>query len=373
MPKRERVMVYPFDVEFAPILRHQAMLGNYDIVSLSSPNGWGLCGKDAGIADCGEPIGIDIHSDFDLLLDNCDTVIFSESHIPVNPAKILYPKISMSIEKHKNILCTANIDIELYDSIVEKCDKQGVYFKYYNNRNSCILDECEDEDIYKINTPIIFVIGMGERTNKFQIQLSLRKYFMQMGYKISQIGSRSYCEMLGFHSMPAFMYSNAIKDYKKIILFNHYVKSIEMSEKPDAIIIGIPGGVIPFNDKFTNRFGMTAFQISMAVKPDTAVMSVFYEKYQDKYFKELHTMIKYRFATEIDCYSLSNVKFDWGNSKQNGMMSYVTIDSKMINEKKKSFSFFNCPVFNMLNSEDAERTGEYLMNRLQNYSDVESI
>ncbi len=372
--EKEKVIVYPFDIQFVPILRHSCFISDFEIIGLISPSGWGLCGKDAGCADYGETIGIKVGSDFEALLEACDTVIFTESHIPLDFKKNIQPKIDKAVQKRKNIICTVSTGDEFNSIYSMRCKDQGTYFKYYNfTRNEGDANECEAEYIHKIDAPVVFVMGMGERAHKFQIQLDLREHFKRMGYRISQIGSRSYCEMLGFHSVPAFMYGNCVPDYKKIILFNHYVKGIEISEKPDLIIIGIPGGMMPFNNEFTNRFGITAYEISRAVAADAVVLSTLYEDYKPEYFKELYTVIKYRFGAEVDCYNLANVKFDWDGSSQNGSATYITIDSRLVDEKRKGFLSLDTPVFNTLNPDSAGKMADYLIERLINYGDVESM
>lgn len=373
---KEKVIVYPFDIEFIPILRNNTLNYKYDIVGLVSPNGWGLTGKDAGFVDSVENIGMKVSNDFESLLDTCDTVIFNESHTPLNFEKIIKPKIDKAIDENKNIICTINIEMDVYKEFVERCSSKGKYFRLHRNIEEEIFNNTFDiEYIHKISTPVIFVMGMSERTNKFDIQLALRKLYIDLGYKVSQIGSRRYCEMLGFHSVPAFMYNSRIDEHKKIVMFNHYVKNIEISEEPDLIIIGIPGGLLPINNQFTNKFGMMAYEISRAITPDAAILSILYDEYTPEFFKELSTMVKYRFATEIDCYNLSNMKFDWNSSTQNDKVSYIMIDSNVIDEEKKKLGMLDLDtlVYNSLSVEDAKEMGEHLINKLASYSEVESI
>ena len=41
------------------------------------------------------------------------------------------------------------------------------------------------------------------------------------------------------------MYDEGVSEKKKILMYNHYLKWIEQSEKPDVILVGIPGGIMP--------------------------------------------------------------------------------------------------------------------------------
>lgn len=371
MAEKEKILIYPYDIQFTPILRHKRLLKDYEIMELISPNGWGMTGRDAGVADYGGVTGIIVENDFQAALVGCDTIIINESAVSLDFKTMIQPKIEEAIKKRKNVLCTMSINEESYKYLLEQSKQEGTYLKVFEN--TFIEPECKVEYIHKINTPIIFVMGVAERTQKFEIQLVLRENLLQKGYKVSQIGSRNYCEILGFHSMPGFMYNNGIPDYQKIILFNHYVKWLEMNEAPDIIIIGIPGGIMPLNEEFTNKFGLMAYEISRAVVPDATILSVLYDHYQSKYFKELNPFIKFRLSGEVDCYNLSNVKFDWGNSRQTGSMTYVTIDSKIVDEQKKKFHLLDTPIFNVFNSDDAKQMTEYLIDRLAEYGEIKSI
>lgn len=126
-------------------------------------------------------------------------------------------------------------------------------------------------------------MGVTNKACKFEIQLSIRENLQSKGYKISQIGSRNYCEFLGFHSFPGFMYNRNLSESEKIILFNNYIKRLENDENPDLIVIGIPGGIMKRNDTFTSYFGIFAYEISQAVTPDYVICSTQYQDFKHEY------------------------------------------------------------------------------------------
>ena len=95
---------------------------------------------------------------------------------------------------------------------------------------------------------MVFVASVIENTNKFDVQLGLRKFLQEEGYKVSQIGTKEYCELFGFHAIPEFMYANQLSEADKIVWFNRICKSIELQEKPDIFIIGVPGATMVFNE-----------------------------------------------------------------------------------------------------------------------------
>lgn len=372
MKNEYKTMIYPFDVEAAPLVRHSNLINNHKIVQVVSPNGWGLSGKDAGCADNGQPIGIIVDNDFDAGLENCDTVFFTDSSRKMDLHKFIYPKIIRAAENSKNVICTIKLEKEMVDKISHICNKNNTFFEYFT-------DTCDSvkhpliEEIYKINTPVIFVVGLGEKTNKFEIQLSLRENLKRMGYKVSQVGTRHYCEIMGFHSFPKFMYSKAITESEKVTLFNYYIKNIEAKEEPDVIIIGVPGGTMPFNYEFTNRFGILAYEVSQAIIPDAVILSTLYTKFSSDFFESISKSYKYKFGYTIDCYNIANASLNLQTSRMERSLQYTTMDWQFINEQKNIYSTLDVPVYNILDKDDANSMSNFLVNKLAEYADTEVI
>ncbi|MCX7921764.1 MAG: TIGR04066 family peptide maturation system protein [Clostridia bacterium] len=376
MSKKENLMIYPFDSQSSPLLRYCNLLDQYSITAVVSPNGWGMSGKDVGIADGGSNIGITIDRDFDGKLGLCDTVLFTEASALLDFKIFIYPKIQKAIAAGKNIICLMDIENATVEQLREVCDNKGVYFKKFSpteDLNPYNEKNVKDTQLLKINVPVIFVLGMAERTQKFEIQLSLRENLINAGYRVSQVGTRHYCEMFGFHSFPKFMYSCSITESDKIIMFNHFIKHIELTEKPDVVIVGIPGGVIPFNNKFTNNFGILAYEISNAVTPDASILSVLYDDYKEEHFERLSTSIRYKLGLDVDCFNLSNIKFDWNASNIENKMIHLTVSTNFVDEKKRSFGGLSTPIYNILNTADAVAMSNYLVDRLGEYANVECL
>lgn len=372
MDKKEKLLIFPYDIETVPLVRNNDLLCGYEICGLVSPQGWGFTGRDAGYAGGDNTFGLIVSSGFDAELEKCDAVFFTESQIKLDFEKIIKPKLLKTATAGKNIICSFVLDFEVQEEIAELCSKCGVYFKYlgYRKKSRSIP---EKEKLYELNTPVVFIFGISDRTQKFEIQLAQRRNILGMGYKISQIGSKNYCELFGFHSFPQFMYDRLYSESQKIVLFNRYIKSIEINEEPDLIVIGIPGGIMPFNNRFTNGFGMLAYEISQAIVPDAAVFSILYEDYGKEYFESMFTLVKHRLGFEIDAFNLSNTKFDWEASKQDDEMSYITVDSRFLHNTRKKFDTMTFPVYSILDTDDSLEMTRLIIGKLEKYAEVQSV
>ncbi|SHJ38143.1 peptide maturation system protein, TIGR04066 family [Clostridium cavendishii DSM 21758] len=373
MKIKNKIVIYPYDIQSTPLLRYRHLLNDYEIIGVVSPKGWGLNNKDASSADGGPNIGIIVNDKLENLFDKCDTVIFIESENKLDFNKVIYPKILKSIDAGKNIICNLELENDILSKIKLRCRENNVSFKYnfphLNSNNSKITSE----EIYEINVPVIFVLGITERTNKFNIQLALRDKFLNEGYKVSQIGTKNYCEIFGFHSFPRFMFDPNITENEKIISFNYLIKDIEQAEKPDVIIVGIPGGTFPINKMFTHKFGILALEVSLGIKPDAAVFSVLYEDYYPEYFEQISNSIRYKFGFEVTCFNQSNTQLDWLTSKDQRRLVYNMLDSFFIDKKISNFSNLDKNILNVLNPNSSELIGSLILDNLADNSSIESI
>ncbi|MBY6914835.1 TIGR04066 family peptide maturation system protein [Clostridium botulinum] len=373
MKNRYNTMIYPFDMEAIPLIRNNEVISDYNILYAVAPNGWGFTNKDVGSIDGGNPIGIIVNSDFDDTLKKCDTVFFTNFNKKLDINQFIYPKIIKACKNEKNIICTVELELDKINNIREICNKNNKVFKYFVNKNDNV-NKPEVEEIYEINTPIVFITGLTEMSHKFEIQLSLRKHLNNMGYKISQIGSREYCELMGFHSFPNFMYSSKFTEYEKVTLFNHYIRNIELTEKPDIILIGIPGGTMPFNRKITNKFGILAYQISQAIVPDVVVMSILCKDNDTEGFlKLLSNSHKFKFGYEIDCYNISSTKLNPNDTERERQLQYVTTDFEFINKNKRHYCNIDKPLYNIMDKSDSQNMANFIIEKLAEYGDAESI
>ncbi|WP_051986377.1 TIGR04066 family peptide maturation system protein [Clostridium amazonitimonense] len=370
---KKKAMIYPVDRESLPLIRYNDLIEEYDVIYTVSPKGWGFRGKDCGVLDGGKEINKTITDDFDTALNLCQCVIFVESDMVIDFEKMIFPKIEKALNDGKDIVCTIEIPDKFKERIEKLREIKNGRFKQYTKENKCDFKLIEKEYIFDINVPVIGVFGTTERTGKFDIQLALREKFMNQGYKVSQIGTRHYSEIMGFHSFPKFMVSSSINESNKIMLFNHYVKNIELTEKPDIILIGVPGGVMPYNNNYTNKFGILAFEVCNAVQFDSVVMSTLYEDYDERYFTTMHESLKYKLGLEIDAFNITPLKGDFKILDFTNRFGFLTLDSDFIDDKIRKFNNLDFKIFNILNEKNKEDLAEYLIDKLSSYSDIQAI
>lgn len=344
----ENILIYPFTEEAMPIIRHLNVLNNLDIKFLVSPNGFGISNLKLHQLDGGERIidNLSISVNFEEKVNECATVMFIPFNNPIQPMiEILKNKLEYSIDNNKDIIWALPEDLFDLTYYKKLCQKKGLTFtSFWESKVDISFENTALEDI---NVPIVCVFGEAENTNKFEIQMALREAFISNGYSVSQIGSRKYCEVLGFHSLPKF-FSEDISSNNKILMFNRYVKKICTEENPDIIIIGVPGGIKPLSLAIDNDFGLTAFEISQAINIDFSILSVFNQKICKDDLETFKNTFRYRFNSSLDLINISNYIFDITKSYTSKELKTMNCDCKFyhktieaIGELKDEYYFGN--------------------------------
>ncbi|MDR2656015.1 MAG: TIGR04066 family peptide maturation system protein [Oscillospiraceae bacterium] len=325
------LMIFPFAAEHAAIVRY-ANLSAYSVRGAISPKAWGLCGQDAGFCDNGNITGVIISDDFNKALNQCDTVFMDFISEKITPG-VYFDRINESLSQNKTIIITQNLEEYLgipedkYLNIKVIGQKQAGYSNYINN-SLCV-----------INTPIIFVAGIGENCNKFDIQLALRAYFQNKGYNILQFGSRAYSELFGFSQLPGFLYER-LSFSDKALMFNQYVSKREKEQNPDLIIVGIPGGYSYMTKKRPNGFGEIALCISAALDADVCILSIYKSYGRQSDLKEIMAKASNKLNCRVEFIHEANKRllYDPANIEEIG---FLTVHTQRNNLDRRVFSVFD--------------------------------
>ena len=87
-------------------------------------------------------------------------------------------------------------------------------------------------------------------------------------------------------------------------------KYIEENEKPEVIVVGIPGELLPLTKQKPGNFGIIAYEILNAVDPDFTILSLYKDEYKEEYFEEMNNLLHYRYNVDADCFYLCNCSID---------------------------------------------------------------
>lgn len=304
---REGIILYPYDLEYFPIVKYKELFMDTGMLFLLAPKGFGITKK---------------YADYFIEKSESEVVIFDEINDEISKrAKticILDTIEKVEIEDINQVItraCQNKISV-LYaaDSCTERFEIVKEICKQYNNNFSVMnpnfpvgVDQIGIQQGKKvIDTPIVMVCGISPMTQKFELELYLRKYFIQHKYVVSQIGSKIASGLFGFCSINPYIFSHDTTEVQKIHTINNMIKKIEENEHPEVIIIGVPGGILPLTSKHHFGYGVYAYEIFNAVCPDFTILSIPNGEYTDEFYEEMNKMCKYKFSIEIDAFFVSS-------------------------------------------------------------------
>lgn len=365
-----KIALYPYDVSNLHLLLHRAMIdiSDEDIIECVSPGGWGYENEDAGYK-VGINTGILVKSDLNSLINKIDVLIITESVLPL-PGTELIEKIENVLDNGKRVTVFRKMDEDCEKQLIEKSHVNRNLEVYAGNPLKPYTDiEMADTGIDEIPAPIVLVLGAGERCCKFDVQLELRKALLEHGYVLTQIGSKNYCESFGFHSFPDFMSEHSeYTEREKIIGFNKYVKMLYMQEKPDVVIIGVPGGVFPFDDYFNNNFGIINFYVSNAIAPDYVIFNALYVDALSEYLKAVKRRLHDKYGYETDQVFISNYALNYAVSKSDQILTYLTCKTSSLIERTKGLD-----TYNIYDRSSKKNSIHKLIDTLQEYANISVI
>ena len=272
-----------------------------------------------------------------------------------------------ALGKVRGVMLSAVLDEENYEMLKSSC--HGICRFIDLNLTSAEIDQnykfMEREGLLEIDVPVVGIMGMWDYTDKFEVSLALREKFIDNGYKVSQIGSRNYCELLDFHSFPRFMLDPTMGEVEKIFMLNRYLKRLVDEESPDIIFITIPGGTQQLNNQFPNRFGVLPFLVSKAVTFDALILCTLYEPQAGELFEMISTSFKYKYGCEVDAFHMSNTIFDAASVNEREVLRLSHIFRSDVSKiAHENYVGLASPMMDVYSAGDAEKLFNVLVDKL---------
>lgn len=351
----EKILIYPYSKSYEPYVRSQEIMEKYSVTTLVSPRGWGYEG-DVIIDRQGREYVV--FAEFEEKLNDCTCVWFVADGRLEIPEELLKNKIVEAVNHGKKIIYTRYGDkhYEEMRSLIPSKQYIELSVKY---KETLTLSS---DRAYEIETPVIVVAGMGQDTDKLAVQLTLRRKLMERGYRVRVISSRRDGEWDGVYEMPEFVFGHAVSESEKILKLNHYVKQIEISEKPDVFIVGVPGAILPLDGIDHNEFGILAYEMSFAVPCDTAILCMTYQPQFEGDYRKLAEDIENRFGFFVAGIHIAAVVADAQEFYEERKLSYVSIDQKVVD--KKVSEIHDETIWNMCNEQGAEKAVSRIIDTL---------
>ena len=311
------LLVYPFSTDTMPVARYAQMLAEYDAVIPVVEWGAGddVDGKDVSYFDGGGLVGTKLATNFEGAIGHAGSVLFA-GEIRNKEKAIEYVSLSRSFGKKILICESTRVSLGLPPDGCTVCSYEAYEAEVAHN-----------DKLLGISVPVILVMGQGQQCQKFDIQLGLRKKFIEEGYKVSQVGTKEYSALFGFHALSRFP---EIPLWRRTLLYNRFFHDIVNREKPDVLIVGAPGGTMAIDEYHNELFGETAIGLATSLKPDIAIHSLYLSKVNEEYLSDVRNHTKYALGAEADYFHMSNTWLVFEQDRRT--INHLTTDSGAVLE-----------------------------------------
>ncbi|MBE6011397.1 MAG: TIGR04066 family peptide maturation system protein [Lachnospiraceae bacterium] len=356
----EKLLIYNFDKNSSALARYDSLLTEYIPFKYIVAESAGLDGKDASVVDGGSFLNKPLTVNYKESLDVCDAVLFNYCDFRYINHKLLIKEIDQAVNQKKKIILSK--DIEKYI----KSNEDFPEFTYRSLGSDTKYQFDKRAKMGRINTPIVFILGLGQYCNKFEILLTFKKYLEQMGYKPLCISGNPYSELFGIRSIPEFMFANEVSDTEKITNLNNYFRNWEQEEEPDIFLVSVPDAILPFNMDYHNNFGTLPFIFANALNPDIEILSVYSAVYSDYYYCNMKNICKYRLNCDSVYFHMagSELKYEPLISREEPKVSIVQMKNVMKKLEDKTARKYR--VFNVMDENSANNIYDRIIEELSN-------
>ncbi|MBU5425173.1 hypothetical protein KQI41_02010 [Tissierella pigra] len=311
MIDKKRYLFYPYSHKDYGLVK--VLLLYSEDIDITAPYGTGLVNKDISyVVNRGE-LGKVVQAIEPIEYSNYDTLIIS-SHINLELCKdeLLLIIDRCKKEKIEIVYLGKNEEIktilreyELYISYdledINHIEKVTARYKELNL------------PIYIPKVPVVYVGGLIETIDSFDISLRLKLELEKLDYNVALITKEADGKLFGSHFYPdGFMGNNEFPE-NQIMLLNRLVQAIDYVEKPDIIIMDIPKGMMRYSDSFYNSFGIYTYMIAQTLPPDYFILTIPYIMADREYIDNINQYFKNLVGKNIDTINITNSIHDTGS------------------------------------------------------------
>lgn len=356
---RTNVMVYPVNEELRAYIEYAEMNKNITIQDFCVPEEWYICGKKMSLNNGKE---IELNNINDCLIRNTsDVIIIFNNGNEFDFELFVEPYLERIVQCKKKLYFVKKLENKEKDIL----EKYKINYELFSSDESLTNDSNRDMRLLKISTPIIFVLGMFENTDKLSTLFYIHNYLKQKKYEVKTVLTRD--NILDFedcYSFPEEMFDKKYSDTQKIIFFNNYIRRIEVNEKPDVIVIGIPGEMMPLNEIHNGHFGIMPFLIGNAVRCDYAILNIYSNFSSKEFAQQLAVECKNRFLIEINSVVISKMVLD---------ITSLSMDKLKVYHFSNQGIELDDSIFYDWENNEGESLGENILNVLLSYGNYSKI
>lgn len=319
---------------------------DFDVIS---PKGFGLQNRDIAYSVNKKDLGKKVKSLNDIQFKNYDSIILS-SYIEEDTIKDELTKlIEQSIENDLEI-----VSLKQEKSSIEKLCNYKKLKKYDLGVNEAIektINKFNELNLplYSSNNPVIFVGGIFDYIDNYNISLQVKIKLEDEGYNVILITNEKDLEYFGTLRYPKEFMNPEVEPVEQIIILNRFIQALEYIYHPDLIILHHPEGMLMYNKYYHNTFGIYTYFLCQSIRPDYLIMNIPLSLFKLEYIKSLSKQIGNTLGQKVNIFNITNEEYEIGNQTISRLESPTYLNEEEIN---KILNIYSGKVNNVFNFND---------------------
>lgn len=265
------VVIFPYHPDIHILIQFKEELCNYCLGGFVS-----FKDDQTLISELNRKLGI-IGDDEEELIKSSDCLVVLENYRDYKIEKyidIIHLAISMGKEVLVSPQVLTTIDLSHLNGKYTVLKNNILDYQQIEKEKDYRLNNTALNRLYRIDTPVVGVLGQGKCCGKFETVVGVSKNIKNR-YSTEIICANPLGVLFGFHTAPDFLFEDRpFQD--KIIMFNIYIWRLLQLCPTDLLLLEVPEGFVPFSEKEFNHFAESAFILSNAVSIDIGIMCIYY-------------------------------------------------------------------------------------------------
>lgn len=369
----KKLAIYPFSRETLDfVVWAKRFTDEYEISGLYAPSGLGLSDMDAAYCQNRGDTGMRVSRELERMYAESDALLIPGGNLRDIMNCRVIDVLETAAARHLPVLCAMELGEER-KRIEQAFSDAGTSIRFLSDEKTQIDDPRSDLyaatntfGLYETNAAVIMVGGLYADSCDREAALALVDGFRRAGHKATAILSGDEVFLLGLYPYPGSFFSKELEPEQKAVALNRYLHRIDQIESPDVIVVQMLGGLMPFNNRFPESFGIKPFIAARGILPDYLVMGTLYMAYAYDLMDSLKPVLRDRFGATLLCSYMSNRFANIAESSEHPGFIYNYYDYA---DYRREFADLpndpRLPVFDVTDVKDAERLADYVVNVLQ--------
>lgn len=269
MNQKKHIHLYPYSDTYYGIVKH--LIHQENIVYPLVPMGSSYLGKSIGFSVNREDDSATVKSIYDIQSSHVDHLILTavtneenlDEHIKTLIEKTLRSEGTVSYRGNDEHVLT--ILREIGDSL-----NRTEQIQFYQET----FEERFDDSFVATDIPVVYLGGLIESQDSEEIALSLKHEFEKIGYRPLVISSHRDIELVSGVCLPEFFMSTQYTPDEQVKHLSSWLGQVIKEHQPDLILVDVPKGMLLYNKKISNTYGLYAMMLALALKPDFMILSM---------------------------------------------------------------------------------------------------